>query len=402
LILTAACTAGGPPSPAPAALGPLKIGILVPFTESAIDSDVGASQRRAADLYLKLKGGSLAGREVQLVYNDESMLDPSINAVRIAQFLQQDHVEILLGGVGIPASYQLRDAAETSKLVYVDTNAAANALTRATTSCAPTCKSTYVFRSAPSSWQMSEPLGEWESKNGHRDFYVVAGNDAFGTESAAAFSEGLAKNGGTVSGKTTVAAKSGADWKAIVAAIKAQPTKNVYAAFVTGDAEGLIDAWDVAGMHAAGFTLAGPGPLADEQVLSATKQAAVGITTAFPWSAEIDNAENKSFVDEFKKAYKDDATSQPLAPDGYASEMWTTMRALEEALKATKGDTKTAVAFVAALEAVSFKGSAGDFTFDHATHAAVQDIVIREVRASGGALVNAVVDRIAGVRDPAQ
>ena len=132
----------------------------------------------------------LAGREVQLVYNDESALDPSINKVRIQQFLDQDHVELLLGGAGTPAAYLLRDTAEASKLVYIDTNASANALTRATAGCAPSCKSTFVFRSAPSSWQMSEPLGEWASKNGQRDFFVVNADDAFGTESAAAFIEG--------------------------------------------------------------------------------------------------------------------------------------------------------------------------------------------------------------------
>ena len=128
----------------------LKIGILIPFTESAIDSDIGASQRRAADLYLKLTGGSLAGRQVQLVYNDESALEASINTARISQFLKDDHVELLLGGAADPAAYQLRDAADASKLVYIDTNATANALTRAR-------KSKYVFRAAPSAWQLSEP-----------------------------------------------------------------------------------------------------------------------------------------------------------------------------------------------------------------------------------------------------
>jgi branched-chain amino acid transport system substrate-binding protein len=399
VLILSACTAG---SPSTTALGPLKIGILVPFTESAIDSDVGASQRRAADLYLKVKGGALAGREVQLVYNDESALDPSINKVRIQQFLQQDHVELLLGGVGTPAAYLLRDAAEASKLVYIDTSAPANALTRATAGCTPSCKSAFVFRSAPSSWQMSEPLGEWASKNGRKVFFVVTGDDAFGSDSAAAFIEGLAKNGGAASGRTTVPAKSGADWAKVIATVKAQPAKNVFAAFTTDDAEGFLGAWDTAGMRAAGFTLAGPGQLTDYQVLSATKQAAAGVTTAFPWSIELDTAENKTFTDEFEKAYKDDTTGQPLPPDGYASLMWTTMRALEVALIATKGDTKNTAAFIGALEKASFKGPGGEVAFDPATHSAVQNIYIREVRASGGALVNAVVDTIGSVKDPAQ
>lgn len=400
LVLTA-CTAT-PTSPAASALGPLKIGILVPFTESAIDSDVGASQRRAADLYLKLKGGMLAGREIQLVYNDESALDPSVNKTRIQQFLLQDHVDLLLGGVGAPAAYLLRDTAEASKLLYDDTNAPANALTRAPAGCTPSCKSPFVFRSAPSSWQLSEPLGEWESKNGRKDYFVVTADDAFGTESGSAFIEGLAKNGGKPSGRTTVPAKSGADWAKVMAAVKAQPSKNVFAAFITDDAEGFLGAWQTAGMSAAGYGLAGPGPLTDQQVLAATKLSAIGVTTSFPWSSELDNAENKTFNDEFKKAYKDDTTGQPLAPDGYAALMWTAMRALETALTTTKGATRDTAALIAALEKASFSGPGGTVTFDPATHGAAQNIYIREVRASGGVLVNAVIDTIASVKDPAQ
>ena len=386
--------------PAPVVFGPLKIGVLLPFTESAIDADIGASQRRAADLYLKLKGGSLAGREVQLVYDDESALDPSVNKIRVQQFLEKAQVQMLMGGAGIPASYLLRDTAEASKIVYLDSNASANALTRATTGCTPSCKSRFVFRSAPSAWQLSEPLGEWVSKSGPKDFFIVSADGAFGTESAAAFTDGLAKNGGRATGQRTVPEKSGADWAKVIAAVRAQPTKNVFAAFITEDAEGFITAWGAAGLSTAGYRLYGPGPLADAEVLKVTKQAGIGITTAFPWSAELDNADNKAFVEAFQKAYKDDDTGQPLAPDGYASEMWNTMRALEEALKVTKGDLKNSDALIAALESVTFKGSGGDFAFDRPTHSATQDMYIREVRVSGGALVHSVVDKIGSVKDP--
>ena len=403
VALAAACTATAPQaSPSPVALGPLKIGVLVPFTESAIDSDIGASQRRAADLYLKLNGGALAGRDVQLVFNDESSLDPTINQVRIRQFLEQDHVELLLGGAGTAAAYLLRDVAEASKIVYIDTNASANALTRAMAGCAPSCKSKFVFRSAPSSWQMSEPLGEWAAKNGQRDYFVVNADDAFGTESATAFTEGLMKNGGRATGRSAVPSKSGADWAKVIAAVKAQSTKGVFAAFITDDAEGFIGAWDAAGMRAAGYRLVGPGPLADAQVIAATKEAAVGITTAFPWSTELDTAENKAFVDAFKKAYKDDVTGQPLAPDGYAIEMWDAMQLLEAALKATKGDTKNTDGLIAALETVSVKSPGGDVAMDRSTHNPIEDVYIREVRASGGSLVHTVVDKIGSVRDPGQ
>jgi len=402
VIGVAACTPGGSQRPsAAAAMGPLKIGILVPFTESAIDSDIGASQRRAADLYMKLKGGALAGREVQLIYNDESALDPAVNQVRIKQFLDQDHVELLLGGAGAAAAYLLRDTADAAKIVYVDTNASANALSRTPAGCAPSCMSRFVFRTAPSSWQMSEPLGEWAAKNGQRDYSVVTADDAFGTESGAGFIEGLAKNGGRATGRITVPAKSGADWAKVIAGIKAQPAKNVFASFITEDAEGFIAAWDAAGLRAAGYRLVGPGPLTDAQVLKVSKGAAVGITTSFPWSTEIDSAENRAFIEAFQKAYKDDETGQPLAPDGYALEMWDAMEVLEAALAATRGETKNVDALITAFEAVSVKTPGGTFAIDRMTHGSVEDIAIREVRASGASFVNAVVDRIGSDKEPA-
>jgi branched-chain amino acid transport system substrate-binding protein len=389
-----------PTTTAPAAVAPLKIGILIPFTEAALDADIGASQRRAADLYLKLQGGKLGGREIQLVYNDESGLDPKTNEVRIQQFLQTDHVQMLMGGASSAAAYLLRDAAEAARVVYIDTNASGNALTRTTTGCTPSCKSRFVFRTTSTSWQLGEPLGEWAAKSGLKDAYVVNADDAFGTESAAAFGEGLAKGGGKVTGRAAVAPHSG-DWGKLVAAIKAQPTKTVFAAFITDDAEGFIDAWTAAGMRAAGYRLLAPGPFADAAVLKATKQEGIGITTAYTWSTELDNAENRSFSDEFKKAYRDDDTGQPLAPDGYAVEMWDAMRVLDEALKVTKGDA-TADALIAALEGVSAKTPVGPIAFDKTTHNPPLDVYIREVQLAGTALVNAVIDKIVSVKDPGQ
>ncbi len=376
--------------------------MLVPFTESALDSDIGASQRRAADLYVKVQGGKLGGRDVKLVYNDESLLDPATNDVRIRQFLDQDHVELLLGGAGTPAAYQLRDSAEASKIVYVDTNASGNALTRTVAGCTPSCKSKFTFRSAASSWQMSEPLGEWASKSGLKDFYLVYSDDAFGSESASAFTEGIAKNGGKAVARTVVPPKSGAEWGKIVAAIKAQPAKGVFAAFITDDAEGFVTAWDAAGMRAAGYRLFGPGPFADTEVLKVTRQAGAGIISSFYWSPDLDNPENKTFIDEFGKAYKDETTGLPLVPDGYAVEMWDAMKALDAALGSTRGDAKNTDALIAALEAATFKGPSGSFAFDKGTHNPVEDIYIREAKTSGNGLVNTVIDTIGGVRDPGQ
>ena len=394
-------SAASSPAPAAAIAAPLTIGVLVPFTESALDSDVGASQRRAAELFVKLHNGKLGGRDVQLVWNDESELTPATNDVRIKQFIEKDHATILMGAVTDATAYQMRAAAEANTLVYIDTNAYGNALTRANAKCDPTCQSKYVFRSSETAWQMSEPLGEWAAKSGQKDYVLLYEDDAYGKDGAAAFADGLAKGGGRATGRTAVPPKSGADWKAIVAQIKAQASKGVFAAFATDDAEGLIEAWNAAGMSGAGFALYGPGPLADAEVLRVTKQAGTGIVSAFSWSAELANAENKAFVDAFRAAYKEEDTDKPLTPDGYALQMWDAMLALDQALSRDGGDARPD-ALIPALEGVSVAAPDGTFAMDKTTHNPVHDIYIREVRAVNGALVQAVLDKIGAVRDPGQ
>jgi branched-chain amino acid transport system substrate-binding protein len=397
---SSAATAGGLGAPAIAspAAPPIRIGVLLPYTESAVNGDIGAAQKKAADLYLRQHGGALGGRAVTLVWSDESV-DPALDKTK-AQFLLQDEMaEILLGGGGSAAAYALRDAAESAHVVYVDTNATANALTRALPACTPSCRSAYVFRTSATAWQLSEPLGEWGSKNGHKEFFVAAVDEPFGAESAAAFAEGLAKNGARVTGRSLVPAGTG-DWAKVMAAVKAQPAKDVLAVFLTDDAAAFLAAWKGQALAASGYRLYGPGPLTDQQVLSLTKQAGVGTITSQLWTSELESAETKALVEAFRKEYTDeDAGGGPLTPDAYAVLMWDAVRALDLALARTKGDAAADV-LIPALEAVSFQGPRGDFAFDKATHGLVQDVYVCEVRASGAGAVNAVVDTVAKVADP--
>ncbi len=406
--LASACAAAAPTSPAATVLSttapsaassqaaaPLIIGIIVPFTESAVNSNFGVAQQRAAELYVKQHGGKLAGRDVKLVYSDESITG-SLDVTKATQLVETEHADVLLGLIGTDGAYAVRTYIDGKHVVFIDTNASGNALTRAVAGCTPSCKSPYLFRTSYSSWQLSEPLGAWAAKHGATQFYVVHAIDTFGTESATAFADGLATQGGVATAQ--VAAPAGADWAKVVDAIVAQPTKNVFAAFAGTDAIGFISAWDRAHLSDKGYRLYGPGPLTDLDVLAQVKAAAAGVTTASFWSSTLDNPANKALQDLFAKTYQDES-GIPVPVDSYVVEMWDAMTALDQALQATNGSTASD-ALVAALESVSFKSPRGDFAFDRSTHNVIQDVYIREVRATGVAVSNAVVDTISKVSDP--
>jgi branched-chain amino acid transport system substrate-binding protein len=386
------------PSPAVTAApsaAPLIIGIIVPFTESAVNSDFGVAQQRAAELYLKQHGGVLAGRPVKLVYSDESITG-ALDVVKASQLVETEHADVLLGLIGSDGAYAVRTYADTKHVVFIDTNASGNALTRTVAGCTPSCRSPYLFRSSYSSWQLAEPLGAWAAGNGLKAFDVVAADDVLGTESAAAFIEGLGTAGGAATTQTLV--QPGTDWSKVIAGIAAQPTKNIFAAFAGADAASIITAWDEARLSGKGYRLFGPGPLADVDVLAQVKGAAAGVTTASFWSSTLDNPENKALMDLFRKTYQDEK-GNPTPADSYVVEMWDAMTALDLALQKTDGSGATDV-LIAALEGVSFNSPRGAFAFDQGTHNVVQDIYIRQVQATGLAATNVVVATIPKVVDP--
>ena len=365
----------------------LKLGQLLPFTK--VYAELGNSMKRSTELYLKAKGNKLAGRPVSVIYEDEATDPPQ----KTQKFIDQDHVDIMLGVVVTPDAYAIRNTIDAAKLPFICTNAGGNALTRETVGCKPSCKSPYIFRSSFSSYQVSEPIGEYLSgKTGVKEAYLFIADYGFGTESAADFTTGFTKNGGKVTG-TLKAPLGSADFVPFVTQLKAQPTKNIYSFFSGADAVKYIQAWNALGLPAAGYKMNGAGFLTEQDVLAVVKDQANGAITSLFWAIGLDNPENTSFKDAYQKEYN-------LLPDVFAVQAWDGMRALDEALQKTNGDTSDTAKLIAALEGVKFSSPRGAFEFDKSTHNPIQDMYIREVKTVGGQTVNTIVDKIGRVTDP--
>ena len=396
--VAAACGPAATPGPSGAATGTataspgpaLKIGQLLPF--SKVYAELGASMRRATELYLEQKGGKLANRPVTFIWEDEAN-DPVVGTQKTQKFIDSDRVDLMMGIVATPIAYAVRNAIDAAKMIFIETNAGGNALTRTTTNCTPSCKSKYIFRSSFSSYQISYPIGEYfATQKGVKEVFTFVADYGFGSESAADFTSGFTKGGGKITGSLKAPLGS-ADFLPYVTQIKAQQTKDIYSFFSGTDAINYIKAWTQLGMPAAGYRMNGAGFLTEQDVLKEVKEQANGATTSLFWAVTLDNAENKAFVDLYQKEYS-------LLPDVFAVQAWDGMQAVDLALQAVKGDTTNKDAFIAALENVKFKSPRGDFEFDKETHNPIQDMYIREVKVQSGQAVNTIVGKVARVTDP--
>jgi branched-chain amino acid transport system substrate-binding protein len=376
----------------PAGIGPaLKIGMLLPFTK--VYAELGNSMQRSTNLYLKLKGNKLANRPIASpIYEDEAN-DPVVGLQKTQKFIDNDRVDIMMGIVATPIAYAVRNAIDSAKMIFIETNAGGNALTRTTTDCKPSCKSKYIFRSSFSSYQISYPIGDYfATKKGVKEVFTFVADYGFGNESAADFTSAFTKGCGKITGSLK-APLGTSDFLSFVTTLRGQQTKDIYSFFSGTDAINYIRAWNQLGMPAAGYKMNGAGFLTEQDVLKEVKDQANGATTSLFWAVTLDNAENKAFVDAYQKEYN-------LLPDVFAVQAWDGMQALDLALQAVNGDTSNKDALIAALENVKFKSPRGDFEFDKETHNPIQDIYIREVKVQGGQAVNTIIDKIARVTDP--
>ncbi|MBB1626279.1 ABC transporter substrate-binding protein [Achromobacter sp. UMC71] len=112
----------------------------------------------------------------------------------------------------------------------------------------------------------------------------------------------------------------------------------------------------------------------DERMLAATGNAGKGFYLSSLWSADLDNAQNKHFVEAFTKAYN-------RAPTAYAAQAYDTANLLGTGLKAVDGDIAGKPdAFRDALRRADFPSVRGKFKFGPNQHP-VQDWYLLHIEA---------------------
>src|SRR5688572_20974272 len=110
----------GAPTAAATAGRPLKIGQLLPFTK--VYAELGASMRRATELYAKTAGMRLANRPVSFVWEDDANDTPTAPQ-KTQKFIDQAQVDHLIGLNPTPQAHGIRNIVDSPQLITLITNA---------------------------------------------------------------------------------------------------------------------------------------------------------------------------------------------------------------------------------------------------------------------------------------
>lgn len=369
--------------PAPAVLAattaPVKLGVLNTFIGP--QSYTGMSSLAGMEVYFDRIGWKSAGRKIEFIKEDDQF-NPQIGLEKAKKFVERDKVAMIVGPTGSNVAMALLNYVLQAKAFLVVSGAGADALTRHL--------HPYVFRTSISTWQLSSPMAEWIYNNLAKEIVVTAADYAGGHDVLDEFKRPFIAKGGKIL-KEMYPPLGTTDYSPYLTDLKSLNPQATYNFYPGSDALRFMQQYVQYGLKdhvpLTGFELI------DAVTLSAAGKSALGVITAVPYTAALDNPENKRFVQEYLAKTK-------RMPDHFADYGFVAAQAIDETLKAVDGDTSSNDKLSEAMVKLAFNAPRGPFRFDPKTHNPIQNIYICKVEEIDGKFWNKDFSTIKDVRDP--
>ncbi len=353
----------------PAAAQTIKVGIVGPF--SGPFAHYGVLFKNGAEAYLASQGGKFAGRQVELIYRDTGGPNPAQTKTLVQELIVKDKVDYLGGFVFTPNAFAVAPLIEQSQTPTVIFNAATSAITD---------KSQFFVRTSYTLWQVTVPLAQWAVKNNVKKVVTAVADYGPGIDAETAWKSEFTKQGGTVVESIRMP-MSTTDFSPFIQRIKASGAQAVYTFLPGGPPNlGFVKAYNENGLAKAGIQFLGTAET-DEFDLEKFGDSALGLTTAFHYSAAHDSAANRKFIDALKKR-------DPNAIANYASVgAWDGMYVIQKMVEAT-GGAKDGLKAISAARALQWESPRGPVRIDPKTRHIVQNVYLRKVEKGAEVMVN--------------
>jgi branched-chain amino acid transport system substrate-binding protein len=369
------------PFPTPALAqggGPLKVGFMLPYTGTY--AKLGKFGDEGFRLYVEQKGGKLGGREIAFVQVDDES-KPEAATDNMNRLVGREKVDVVVGTVHSGVAMAMVKVARDTNTLLIIPNAGANEATGP--ACAPN-----VFRSSFSNWQPNFPMGKVMVEEGHKNVVTITWRYAAGQQQMDGFKEGFQAAGGKVVEELTLPFPE-VEFQSLITRIATLKPDAVHAFFAGGGAVKFVKDYAAAGLKDK-IPLYGSGFLTDGTI-EAQGEAAKGLKTTLHYADNLDNPQNKAFLEAFKKKTGQDG-------DIYAVQGYDAAALLDVGLSAVAGDFAAREKMVAAMAAAKIDSPRGPLSFNKA-HNPIQNVYLREVRNGRNEMVRIAQ---ANVDDPAR
>src|SRR5256885_12477653 len=363
----------------------VKIGLVAPFT--GIGAELGQQIDRGVEQYLKLKADEFKPYKIKIIKRDDKNPSGADSKTAVQELLTQDNVDALAGWIYSPNAIASAPVVSAGKKIGVIMNAGTAHITT---------MSPFFVRTSFSMWHAGSALGEAAAKQLKAKTAVVGYSDSPpGKDSLAAFKRAFEANGGKVVDEIPMGGPAQVpDFTPFFQRAK-DKKPDVFFVFVpAGDhAAAVVKTYAALGMREAGIKLIGPGDITQDTKLQAMGSAAVGLITMHHYHDDLDNPENKRFVEAWKKEYGASTTPDFMAVGGYDG-----MAAIVHVVQALKGKVEVDAA-LEALKGWKFASPRGPIMIDPVTRDIVMNEYLSEAVMKDGRVYQKVIGKIDGVKD---
>lgn len=319
---------------------PLKIGFL--GTLSGPAGALGQDQYDAFMLGIEHLGGKLGNSSVQVLKEDDQ-LKPDLGVELAKKLIEKEKVSIITGVTFSNVMMAVHKPITDSGVFLIGSNAGPTPITGK--GCSP-----MYFSTSWNNDSLHESMGAYAREQGYKRVYLMAPNYQAGKDALAGFKTQY--KGDAIDEVYTQINQP--DYSAEIAQMQSAKPDAVYVFYPGGMGVNFVKQYQQAG-------LLGKVPLlsastVDGTTLPALKDIALGVITGSPYSPDIDNPQNKKFVDDFRKKYN-------RVPSLYAAQSYDAAMLLNSALLKTQGKVDREP-FRAALKQANFKSVSGPFKFN--------------------------------------
>lgn len=365
---------------------PVKIGLLAtlegPFAAG------GADGMRGAELAIKERGGTVAGRKIEVVKaSSDAKPDVAVNAVR--KLVEQDKVDIMVGPLSGGEGIAVKDYSKTQpNVTFINGASGAQATTLENPS-----PNFYRFNTEGAQWMVG--LGKAALAKGYKKVMVIAEDYSFPYSQVQGFMTEFCKAGGRVPVKAWVPL-GGKDYASTIARIPAD-VDALLLVLGGADAVNFLNQYEASGGDK---PILGGSITVSQDVLNyrgKKRDSLVGTLSAGPLADAYEGAEWKKFVADYKKEYPVSAGGFP-SPSLFAYVYYMNMKAALDGLAAVNGDLSGGQAkYRDSLQKMVLKTPTGDVKLDANRQAIGTTFITEVVKDAQGNLYNKVLAKVDNV-----
>ena len=334
----------------------LKIGIITTLSAAA-GAVPGQQQRNGFELAVKTLGGKLGGREADILVADDE-LKPEVAVTKVKAFVGRDKAAFVVGPIFSNILAAIVKPVTEANVFLISPNAGTSSF--AGKDCNPN-----LFVTSYQNDQVHEVLGQYAQESGMKRVVIIVPNYQAGKDAAAGFKH---KFTGEVADEIYVPLGQ-LDYSAELTRIAAANPDAIFAFTPGGMGVSFVKQFRQSGLadkitFLSAFTV-------DESTLPAQQDAALGMFAGSDWAPDLDNPQNRAFVEAYLKEYD-------AVPATYAFQAYDAAMLIDSALRTTKDNVADADALRAALKRAEFTSVRGAFKFNN-NHYPIQDFYLTKV-----------------------